>query len=237
MVNALLVCTSPPMVGTVPFDFNPDKIQITRDAHFHSYGSASSNTGTPAGSTGSTFKKAEPLKISLSEIVFSGLETKPLCDQLLNWMSPGAGKLGQAVGGAMAVMSAGKRNYTNHLPIITFQWGPPQMGFLYQVMLQHTQISYTRFNRHGVPVRARVAMTLQEQPSLLGTLPTNPTSGGLPGRRGHTVTQGDDLVSLSRTHYGTTARWRDVADANAIDDPLRMRPGRTVYLPNPDEFD
>ncbi|MFJ6636270.1 LysM peptidoglycan-binding domain-containing protein [Streptomyces sp. NPDC091376] len=233
-VNAMLVCTQAPMVGAVPFLFPPDKVQMTRDVQFSSHGSSSPNGAKPAGGLES-FKKAEPLKINLSEVLFSGPETKPLCDQLLNWMSPGSGRLGQMVGGALAVKTK-SMNHVNRLPVLTFQMGPPSAGFLYDVMLQSAQISFTRFNRTGIPIRARATLTLKEQPSLLGTLPTNPTSGGLPGRRTYTVTEGEDLVNLARSHYGGTSDWRRLADANGIDDPLRMRPGTTIYLPNPDEF-
>ncbi|MFJ3977813.1 hypothetical protein [Streptomyces sp. NPDC090021] len=236
MSVAVLVCTEPPMPGAVPFDFNPEKIQISRDAHFSSFGSSSRNGARPGGSTREVFKKAEPLKIVLSDIVFSGLETKPLCDQLFNWMSPSAGSVGQTVAAAVAQRTQGRWNWTNRLPVVSFVWGPPELGFLYSVVVKNASVTYTRFNRMGTPIRAKVSITLHEQPSLLGTLPTNPTSGGLPDRRGHTLTEGEDVVTVARTTYGASARWRELADANGIDDPLRVKPGRTLFLPGPDEL-
>ncbi|GEC09578.1 peptidase M23 [Streptomyces spinoverrucosus] len=236
MVNAMLICSAPPMPGAVPFAFNPEKVTMARDSKMSIFGSGSLGGGKPAGSTGTTFKRAEPAKITLSEVTFTGMQTKPLCDQLLNWLSPGSGALGQAVGGALAVATKGAVNLTNNLPTLTFQWGVPEMGFWYQVVLSNVSISYVRFNRQGIPVRAKVTMTMIEQPSLLGTLPTNPTSGGLPGRSSHTVTEGEDLPALARTSYGSPSAWRTLAEANDIDDPLRVRPGQTLYLPNSDEL-
>ncbi|MFI8106604.1 LysM peptidoglycan-binding domain-containing protein [Streptomyces sp. NPDC086023] len=241
--TAVLICSEPPMPGAVPFLFNPDKITMSREVAYRSHGSSSQN-GNKNGETGTSFQRAEALKISVSDVVFSGSETKELCDQLLNWMSPGSGALGQ-VAGAAALAKGGSlvkagvvdAGAVNRLPVVRFIYGPPMQGFCYNVVLLSVSINYTRFSHAGVPIRARVTISMKEQPSLLGTLPTNPTSGGLPGRRSYTVTEGEDLVNLARTQYGSTSHWRRLADANAIDDPLRMRPGTTVYLPSPHELD
>jgi nucleoid-associated protein YgaU len=36
--------------------------------------------------------------------------------------------------------------------------------------------------------------------------------------------------------YGTPGLWRRIAEVNRIQDPTRVRPGTTIYLPNPDEL-
>jgi len=71
---------------------------------------------------------------------------------------------------------------------------------------------------------------------MLGTLPMNPTSGGMPGRRSHTVGQGENLQSIAMANYGRPGLWRRIAEVNGITDPTRVRPGSTVYLPNEDEL-
>lgn len=233
--TAVLLCTERPMPGAVPLLFNPDKVTMTREIGYRAHGS-SSQGGGKAGESGTNFRKAEALKINLNDVVFSGMETKPLCDQLFNWMSPGSGDLGQQLGAVMTARLGANKELCNKLPELQFIYGPPEMGFCYTVVLISATANYTRFTSAGVPVRARVTINMKEVPSLLGTLPTNPTSGGLPGRRSYTVTEGEDLVNLARTHYGSTSHWRRVADANGIDDPLRMRPGTTVYLPSPQEL-
>jgi nucleoid-associated protein YgaU len=119
---------------------------------------------------------------------------------------------------------------------VIFQWGPPEIGFMYECNVTSATINYTRFATSGIPIRAVCAITLQEQPSPLGTLPTNPTSGGLPGRQSHTVTAGESLPGIAMSRYGTPGRWRAVAECNDVDDPLRVRPGDRLYLPNPDEL-
>ncbi|MCB5164595.1 hypothetical protein LG634_07070 [Streptomyces bambusae] len=240
--NAALICKQPSMPGAVPFLLNPDKITISREVGYRSHGSSSAN-GSQQGETGTSFQRAEALKINLSDVVFTGPETKELCDQLLNWMSPGGGAAGQVSAAKHVQKRSALSRYGfldddsyNQLPVVTFTYGPPMQGFYYNVVLLSASINYQRFTRAGIPIRARATIQMKEQPTLLGTLPTNPTSGGLPGRRAYTVTEGEDLVNLARSQYGSTSHWRKVADANAIDDPLRMRPGTTVYLPSPQEL-
>ncbi|WP_405497602.1 hypothetical protein [Streptomyces sp. NBC_00096] len=241
--NAALICTEPAMPGAVPFLLNPDKISMSRELGYKTHGSTSKN-GNKQGETGTSFQRAEALKIGLSDVTFAGPETKELCDQLFNWISPGGGALGQTAaaaqlqkGSLLSRVGLIDEGSYNRIPVVTFTYGPPMLGFYYNVVLVSVTVNYVRFTPSGIPIRAKATINMKEQPSLLGTLPTNPTSGGLPGRRSYTVTEGEDLVNLARTQYGSTSHWRKVADANGIDDPLRMRPGQTVYLPNPHELD
>jgi nucleoid-associated protein YgaU len=229
---AILRSLMPP--GLVTFDINPNQVIMSRQANTTSRPSASSNTGTPAGSSPTVFRGAKPSSIQLKKVIFYGGDTKSRCDQLLNWLSPGGGLLGSIVSGLIAAATG--INLASRLPLVTFQWGPPEIAFMYDCNLTNVTINYTRFAPSGIPIRAECTIQLQEQPSLFGTLPTNPTSGGLPGRQAHTVTAGESLAGIAMARYGAPGRWRALAEANEIEDPLRVRPGDHVYLPNPDEL-
>jgi nucleoid-associated protein YgaU len=45
------------------------------------------------------------------------------------------------------------------------------------------------------------------------------------------VLDGDSLPSIAYGAYGDPTRWREIAQANAIDDPLVLRSGRTLTIP------
>jgi nucleoid-associated protein YgaU len=231
-VPAILRSLMPP--GLVTFDFNPEKVTVTRRANITSRGSSSSNGGSPAGGSPSIFRGAQPSTINLTGLTFYGGDTKSRCDQLINWMSPGGGLLGSIASAALAAATG--INLASRLPLVTFQWGPPEIGFMYDCNVSSATINYIRFASSGIPTRAHVDIVLLEQPSLFGSLPTNPTSGGLPGRRAHTVTAGESLAGIATTAYGAPGRWRALAERNGIEDPLRVRPGDQVYLPNPEEM-
>ena len=233
MALASLTSLMPP--ANVAFDLNPDQIQVSRQSSSMNRGSSSSNSGTPAGASASIFKKSAPPVITLSRVTFFGADTKSRCDQLMTWMSPGGGLLGALAGAAISAATGGAVNLASRPPTVIFQWGPPS-AFLYSGIITSVNVTYNRFAPDGSPLRAEVTIRLAEQPSLLGLLATNPTSAGLPGRKAHTVTSGDSLARIATEQYGSPGRWRQIADANGIDDPLGVRPGERVYLPNPEEL-
>jgi nucleoid-associated protein YgaU len=217
----------------VNFDLNPDQILMSRQSSTGSYGSGSANSGNPAGASASIFKKSTPPVLTLSRLTFFGSDTKSRCDQLMDWMSPGGGMLGALVGAALSAATGA--NLVTRPPKVIFQWGPPS-AFLIEAVITAVNVTYNRFAPDGTPVRAEVTVRMQQQPSLLALLATNPTSAGLPGRRAHTVTSGDSLARIATDQYGSPGRWRQIAETNGIEDPLRIRPGDRVYLPNPEEL-
>jgi hypothetical protein len=223
-VPASLRCTTLPNIGFVYFDFNPTEITFTRNG-------VKATMPSPARGGGSQVQqKVPPTTINFSDLVLEGMDTKLRCDTLLTWLNPDAGFLGQLLSAVTG------QNLKTQPPELTFQWGPPMIGFMYNVTLASVKVTYDRFTSAGIPVRAKVGMTMNEVPSMLGTLPQNPTSGGLTGRRAHTVADGDSLQSIATTNYGNPGAWRRIAEVNGIRDPAKVRPGDTVYLPNPDEL-
>jgi nucleoid-associated protein YgaU len=233
MALASLTSMMPPAV--VKFDLNPEQILVTRQSSSTSRPNASANGGTPAGASASIFKKSAPPVITLNRVTFFGDEVKSRCDQLMTWMSPGGGLLGALAGAAISAATGGALNLASRPPTVIFQWGPPS-AFLYSGIINSVNVTYNRFAKDGSPLRAEVTIRLQEQPSLLGLLATNPTAAGLPGRKAHTVTSGDSLARIATAQYGAPGRWRQIAETNGIDDPLRVRPGDRIYLPNPEEL-
>jgi nucleoid-associated protein YgaU len=235
LIPATLSCTDPRTPSQwmlIPFDFNPSKITISRSASQSSKTASGPGAGSPSGSSGVVVWKTNPPEISIGDITFEGLTTKLRCDKLLDWMSPPNGA--DAFAASLATVG---RPIQSQIPTLRFIWGPPFAGFFYQVKLTSCTIVYERFNPMGIPVRAKVSLKMIQQVSDWANIPTNPTSGGLPGRRTHVLKSGESLHSVAHTHYGSPGAWRRIADINGITDPSRVRPGTTLYLPGAGELD
>lgn len=221
-VPAMLRCIEPTALGLVYFDFNPDNITMSRKAN------AMTTPNASGGSSKTITKKVNQASIDLTKVIFVGDDVKMRVDTLFAWCAPPAGLI-TAIAGLFNV-------HKSDQPVVTFQWGPPMLGFMYSVQLQSVSATYTRFHSSGMPTRAEVKISMMTKPSLLGSIPTNPTSGGLPGRTTHLLSDGESLQSIAQRHYGRPAMWRKIAEINGITDPRRVRPGTTIFLPSAAEL-
>lgn len=112
-------------------------------------------------------------------------------------------------------------------PLLSLSWGRQQW---FDCCLTSASARYTMFSPDGTPLRAEADIALDEVE--VPVKRQNPTSGSLVGRRSYRVVAGDSLQSISYAEYGDPTRWRDVARANDLDDPMALRPGVRLYLPD-----
>jgi len=116
-------------------------------------------------------------------------------------------------------------------PLAMLIWG----SFVSPVSLvKNIDVEFSSFNSDGTPTRAVGKMTLQQYPVPEGA--QNPTSGGELVRRSSQVFEGDTLAHVSYREYRVPARWRDLAEANGIDDPMRVAPGDMLVIPALEEL-
>lgn len=129
--------------------------------------------------------------------------------------------------------NSGKSKNTGRPPHVTFTWGNV---LTFQAVPDSLSIQYTLFHPDGRPIRATVKLSLiqvskaEDGSSAAGEQKQNPTTRG-EILRSHVVRDGDSLASISFSAYGDPTRWRTIADANGIDDPLRLRRGTTLSIP------
>ena len=60
---------------------------------------------------------------------------------------------------------------------------------------------------------------------------TSPEPRVISGADVHVVQTGETLGDISKQHYGTTTRWREIAAANGNVDPARLRVGQKLQIP------
>jgi len=90
-------------------------------------------------------------------------------------------------------------------------------------------IQYIHFHPNGDPIRATVDLELaQAEKAQQGQ---NPTTRAIAGMRVHHVVDGDSLASIAYESYGDATSWRPIAEANGIDDPLRLERGADLTIP------
>lgn len=126
--------------------------------------------------------------------------------------------------------SDGKTNNARP-PYVTFHWGDLHS---FRAVVADLNISFTYFASTGVPLRATVGMSLRQYEPSNAFGPQNPTSGTPEPHRVHRVQSGETLDRIAARYYGDSTRWRTLATANAIEDPLALRPGSIISIPRMD---
>lgn len=119
-------------------------------------------------------------------------------------------------------------------PFVTFSWGQNSLPKSAPVALN---IQYILFRPNGDPMRALVDIELAQAEkdstasSGTGNSPTNPHTYSQQGLRSHRVRDGDSLPSIAYDYYGDATEWRVIAQANGIDNPLRLRRSAELTIP------
>jgi hypothetical protein len=113
-------------------------------------------------------------------------------------------------------------------PFVTFHWGQ----LIFKGACTSLSITYKLFKPDGEPLRADVKMTLKQADE--APAGQNPTTRANAGFGVHRVRDGDTLPSISYQAYGDATKWRLIAEANGVDNPLHLRRGTPLSLPRLD---
>jgi hypothetical protein len=109
---------------------------------------------------------------------------------------------------------------------VTFHWGSLHS---FQAVVTSLQLTFLYFASDGTPLRAKASLSLQEY--CKDVAGTNPSSGTPFPHRVHRVQPGETLDRISALHYGDATKWRLIADGNNLQDPLDLRPGSLLSIP------
>ncbi len=113
-------------------------------------------------------------------------------------------------------------------PTVTFHWGDLHS---FKAVIEGLRLSFTYFSSAGVPLRANMELELRQYEPSLAFGAQNPTSGTPKPHRVHRVQPGETLDRISARYYGDSTRWRMLAAANGLEDPLAVRPGTMLTVP------
>jgi nucleoid-associated protein YgaU len=201
--------------GRIDFQFNPKELSLTKAASWkRTPAKGAKSSGPPE------YQGPQPSKLTV-EMFFDASDTQDSSvvtsvEKLFACCVP---------------TSETRQQQRSSPPWVVFHWGGLTgfPGYVSQV-----QAKYTLFTTSGVPIRALCQVTMEE---ISGETPgQNPTSGALAARRVHRVHSGDSLQGLAHREYGDPAAWRVIAEANGIDDPMRLVNGQELLLPALDEL-
>lgn len=111
-------------------------------------------------------------------------------------------------------------------PLVAFVWDRQ----VFRGVLENLGVTYVLFTPEGIPLRAKLTMSLREYRSAAAQAAETPQQS--PNvEKSFVVRRGDTLASISQALYRSPAFWRELAVANGIVDPRRLRPGQVLTAP------
>jgi len=115
-------------------------------------------------------------------------------------------------------------------PYVELWWGS-LLAERFKAVIESLTITYTYFSKTGVPLRAKADITLKQWDDEDDLPPQNPTSFSPSLHSVHQLRPGETLDRVAAQHYDDATRWRLIADANGILDPLRLDGVTTLAIP------
>jgi hypothetical protein len=126
---------------------------------------------------------------------------------------------------------ADKKTKNVRPPWVRFHWGDLHS---FKAVITELELTFVYFSSKGMPLRARLDLVLTQYDQEMAFGPQNPTSGTPRPHRVHRVQPGETLDRIAGMHYGDPTRWRAIAAANGVEDPLSLRPGGLLTIPRLD---
>ncbi len=113
-------------------------------------------------------------------------------------------------------------------PVVLFVWG----RFTFKGVVESLSQKYTMFLSDGTPVRGEVGLKLRNvlNAALQEGSYKGPSGGGS-SPASYTVKDGDRLDSIAASQLGDASRWTDIAAENGIDDPMSIKSGQSLKIP------
>ena len=204
--------TKPPAIGgeRITFQFNPKEFTVKKSAKWErKAGKGNKKAGLPE------FMGSEPRSLDL--------------EMFLDQSDSASGSVTKDVEALFKCLAPTEKTRSSNKPSppwVVFGWGSATSIV---AVIKSVSAKYTLFRADGTPIRAVCTVSLEEMPT--DAPKQNPTSGGLAARRTHRVLQGDTLPSIAYAEYEDATLWRALAEANGIDDPMRVRPGTELFVP------
>jgi nucleoid-associated protein YgaU len=128
-------------------------------------------------------------------------------------------------------------------PIVSFVWnenipgqhisdwaGGDQRRPDFKGIVESVRQKFTLFSSAGVPLRATLTLVIREYKTLDDQI--RQLNLQSPDRtQSHVVRSGETLASISAEYYRKPGLWRNIADANRIEDPRRLMAGVFLAVP------
>ena len=111
-------------------------------------------------------------------------------------------------------------------PVVRLVWDTD----VFRGVLESLNVTYTMFAPNGVPLRARLAISMKEYRTVAEQLKEHPRFSP-DVEKSYTVSRGETITSVAFKIFHDATKWREIARANKIRDPRQLQPGTVLAIP------
>lgn len=204
LMKALIINTDAIVPSPIPVMFNPPEYQLQKTNQY-------AEIGIPGlGSSLLQFVKGSTQTLTMDlffDSTDTGLDVRVFTRRVVE---------------LMAIQSE-----THAPPRLTFVWG----SLVFPCILESVTQRFEYFNGAGMPLRARLTVTLKGYDLLENLLASIPLLSADRTKR-RIVNTGETLQSIAAEEYNDPRQWRPIAEANNIDHPLEIEVGQGLIIPS-----
>jgi nucleoid-associated protein YgaU len=194
--------------------FNPAELTIAKSNNWE----AADSKGRNAPELKFLGGQSGTLTLSLTlDTTDKGTPVTDHTNKLLNLM-----KVGKALPGADPGRNKARP------PWVEFHWGAL---YSFKAIVERLQVKFTYFASNGMPLRAKADLQLKQWKDEAERPLQNPTSHTPTLDTVHRLAHGETLDRVAAKHYADATRWRLIAEANNVVDPLALKPGVLLVIP------
>jgi nucleoid-associated protein YgaU len=188
--------------------YNPSQVSLSKSANWCSAPTAGRDTGT------TQFTHGEPATLRL-ELFFDTYGTPDSVEKYTRQV--------------YNLTTIEKHGDMHRPPVCRLVWGCYSFADFLWVVTSLTQ-TFTLFRNDGTPVRATLSCDFRQWRSeKMEERALNLRSPDVAKTR--VVRRGETLSSIAGEEYADPALWRPIAEANGIDNPRRLEPGKALLIP------
>jgi hypothetical protein len=121
-------------------------------------------------------------------------------------------------------------------PRCTLTWGHDQRLFCFGTstdffcVVESVSEEFTLFSPSGIPLRAKLNLTLREAWTIEQQLKETPRESA-DRTKARMVKRGETLSQIAWLEYNDSTQWRLIADGNNLANPRLVAPGTTLQIP------
>lgn len=111
-------------------------------------------------------------------------------------------------------------------PIVKFIWG----SLSFQGVVTQLRSTFTKFTESGMPIQAKLSLSLRAYNEQESEKRKSPLES--PDRtKCRTIREDYSIWDMAKSEYGDMSKWKVIAKANNIANPLEVLPGTVVKIP------